>query len=62
MHIPIVVSLLVTLVAMVPSVGVSLIATRGRKSSGGNEMSPTKPMSPPAGNLKLASRPVRQTR
>jgi hypothetical protein len=62
MHIPIVVSLLVTLVAMVPSVGVSLIATRGRKSSGGNEMRPTKPMSAPTGNLKLASRPVRQTR
>jgi hypothetical protein len=62
MHIPIVVSLLVTLVAMVPSVGVSLIATRGSKSSGGNEMRPTKPMSAPTGNLKLASRPVRQTR
>ena len=37
MHIPIVVSLLAILVAMVPSVGVSLIATRGRKSSGGND-------------------------
>lgn len=62
MHIPIVVSLLVTLLAMVPSVGVSFIATRGRKSSGGNEMSPTKPMSAATGNLKLASRPERQTR
>jgi hypothetical protein len=37
MHIPIVVSLLAILVAMVPSAGVSLIATRGRKSSGGND-------------------------
>jgi hypothetical protein len=62
MHIPIVVSLLVILVAMVPSVGVSLFATLGRKSSGGNEVSPTKPMSAPTGNLKLASRPERQTR
>jgi len=62
MHIPIVVSLLVILVAMVPAVGVSLIATRGRKSSGRNEMRPTKPMSAPTGNLKLDSRPVRQVR
>jgi len=62
MHIPIVVSLLVILVAMVPSVGGSLMDTLGRKSSGGNEMSPTKPMSAPTGNLKLASRPERQTR
>jgi hypothetical protein len=62
MHIPIVVSLLAILVAMVPPVGVSLIATRGRKSSGGNEMSPTKPMSAPTGNLELASPPGRQTR
>jgi len=62
MHIPIVVSLLVILVAIMASIGVALIATRGRKSSRGNEMSPTKPMSAPTGNLKLASRPVRQTR
>jgi hypothetical protein len=62
MNIPIVVSLLVILVAMVLPVGVSLIANHGRKSSGGNEMSPTKPMSAPTGNLKLASRPARQTR
>ena len=53
MHIPILVSLLVILVAMVPAVG---------KSSGRNEMSPTKPMSAPTGNLKLDCRPVRQTR
>jgi hypothetical protein len=62
MHIPIVVSLLAILVAMVPPVGVSLIATRGRKSSGGNEMCPTKPMSAPTGNLELANPPVRQMR
>ena len=62
MQISIVVSLLVILVAMLPSVGVSLIAIRGRKSSGRNEMSPTKPMSATTGYLKLASRPVRQTR
>jgi hypothetical protein len=40
MHIPIVVSLLAILVAMVPPVGVSLIATRGRKSSGGERDEP----------------------
>jgi hypothetical protein len=35
MHIPIVVSLLVILVAMVASVGVSLIATRGGNQAEG---------------------------
>jgi len=61
MDIPIVVSLLVILVAIMASIGPSLLVTRGRKSSGGTT-SPTKPMSAPTGDLKLASRPARRTR
>ena len=61
MHISIVVSPLVILVAIMASIGAFLLATRGRKSSGGTT-SLKKPMSAPTGDLKLASRPVRRTR